>query len=141
MKIVLDTNVIVSGLLSPYRAPAHIMRMIAANVLQVCFDSRIIIEYSDVLRRPHFNFDKDKIEIILYQIEKDGYLVTAFPLSFDLQDPDDAPFLEVAISGNVEYLITGNTKHFPKTGYQKLKIISPNEFLKVGVRHAMPLRN
>ncbi len=56
MKIVLDTNVLVSGLLTPYGAAAEIVRLIASGVLSVCYDTRILLEYQEVLARPKFQF-------------------------------------------------------------------------------------
>ncbi len=49
MIVVVDTNVLVAGLLSPFGPPGEIVRMIVAGSLSLCFDARILSEYSDVL--------------------------------------------------------------------------------------------
>ena len=64
MKIVLDTNVLVSGLLNPYGPPGRIVQMVAAGALQLCFDARIICEYRDVLVRPVFGFQAEHVEAL-----------------------------------------------------------------------------
>jgi predicted nucleic acid-binding protein len=51
-------------------------------------------------------------------------------LEIDLPDPDDEPFLEVAIAGRVEAIVTGNKRHFPKKDYKGVRILSPAEFLE-----------
>jgi predicted nucleic acid-binding protein len=70
------------------------------------------------------------VEEFLEQIEEEGLLVSVKPLRFHLPDPDDEPFLEVALSGGVEAIVTGNKRHFPKRGYEGVKILSPTGFLE-----------
>ena len=129
MIIVLDTNVLVSGLLWPYKSPGEIVRMLSARMLQLCYDTRIISEYRNVLNRPKFKLDKDKIEALIDYIEYNGYLAAPGPLKSSLPDKSDEPFLEVAAYGNAKYLVTGNKKHFPSSKCQGVKILIPSEFL------------
>lgn len=63
MIIVLDTNVLVSGLLTPFGSSGEIVRMITSGKLILEYDSRILIEYEEVLNRPKFHFDKEPIEL------------------------------------------------------------------------------
>ena len=130
MKIVLDTNALVSGLLSPYGTPAEIVRLVAAGNIRLCFDARIITEYEDVLRRPKFKLDNDRVTAFLHQVEAHGVTVATEPLQDRLPDRDDEPFLEAALAARVTYLVTGNTKHFPKRKYQGVKIVTPNRFVE-----------
>jgi len=129
MKIVLDTNVIVSGLLTPFGNSGEIVRMVSAGKLILQYDSRILIEYQEVLNRPKFRFDKDKTEALIDYIRKNGQAVSAGPLNVSLPDPDDSPFLEVAIEGKTECLVTGNKVHYPKKFRQGIKVLSPTEFI------------
>ena len=129
MKIVLDTNVIVSGLISPYGNPAEIMRMVSVGEIRLCYDARIITEYKEVLRKPKFQFNPEKIDIILDQIQYLGEIVSSKPLMNSLPAPGDNPFLEVALAGNAEYLVTGNINHFPNNLCQVIKIVSPSNFI------------
>lgn len=69
MKVVVDTNVLVSGLLSPFGPPGEIVRMIAGGSLYLCFDARILTGYTDVLKQPTFQFDAELIKIFLDQIK------------------------------------------------------------------------
>ena len=130
MIIVLDTNVIVSGILRPYSKAAAILRLAATGIIQLAYDLRILSEYQDVLNRPKFTFAKEDINVFLDQVEKEGVLVSVIPLKFRLSDPDDEPFLEVALAARAEAIITGNKRHFPKKEYQRTTILSPAEFLE-----------
>ncbi len=129
MKIVLDTNVLVAGLLSPFGPCAEIVRMLSSGNLTLYFDSRILSEYNEVLRRPKFRFQIDKVVVLLDHIENRGHIVASSPLSDLLPDPGDEPFLEVAVAGQAVCLVTGNQAHFPPKKCQGIKVLSPGEFL------------
>lgn len=129
MKVVLDTDVVVSGLLSPFGSPGQIIRMVTANSLQLCFDTRIIVEYRSVLNRPKFKLDKDHVATLIDQIETYGELIVSEPLKNRLPDNGDEPFLEVEIASQAEYLVTGNIKHYPFNHRNRVKVVTPSEFL------------
>ncbi|HEB13726.1 MAG TPA: putative toxin-antitoxin system toxin component, PIN family [candidate division CPR3 bacterium] len=97
MKVVLDTNVVVSGLISPFGAPGEIVRMVASGALELCYDARVLSEYRSVLLRRKFSFDKAHVEDLLDQIEACGHVITGKLLTERLSDPDDEPFLEIAL--------------------------------------------
>jgi len=129
MKIVIDTNVLISGLLRPFSSSGEIVRMAASGNLRLCYDVRILSEYKDVLLRPKFSFDPDDVQDLLSQIETCGYAVAAAALTGRLPDADDEPFLEAAITGKAEYLVTGNSKHYPVSNRKGITVLSPTEFL------------
>ena len=130
MKIVLDTNVLVSGLLTPFSASGEIVRMVFSGELTVYIDARILAEYKDVLNRPKFKFNKDHIGILLDFVKQYGQFTSSSPLKDRLPDPDDEPFLEVALAGKVNSLVTGNRNHCPSSGFKGINIFSPPEFLE-----------
>ena len=129
MDIVIDTNVLVAGLLSPFGVCGAIVRMVSAGELTLSFDARILSEYNEVLRRPRFGFEEEKVAAFLDYIVYRGRAVAPSPLSHSLPDPDDEPFLEVTLASQAVYLVTGNQKHFPAERCRGAKVISPNEFL------------
>lgn len=129
MKVVLDTNVIVSGLLSPYSHPGEIIRMVSSGHLNLFLDARLFAEYSEVLLRPKFQFTADLVSDFLEYVEHMGIFVPGTPLAASLPDPDDEPFLEVALAGPAECLITGNLKHFPVKMTEGIPVLSPVQFL------------
>jgi putative PIN family toxin of toxin-antitoxin system len=125
MRIVLDTNVLISALLNPNGHPASIINLILSDELILLFDNRIMDEYRQVLSREKFNFDAALYEPLLDYISDNGIFVVAQPFKSPHVDKDDAAFYEVALSAQADWLITGNTKHFPK---EKL-IITPACFI------------
>jgi putative PIN family toxin of toxin-antitoxin system len=129
VRIVVDTNVLVSGLLSPFGPPAEIVRLVAAGRLTLCLDARILAEYADVLHRPRFDFEPSRIEALLDQIRSAGVLAAVEPLLSPLPDRDDEPFLEAAIAGRAEYLVTGNLRHYPRPRRQRVRVVTPAAFI------------
>jgi len=129
MNIVLDTNVLVAGLLSPFGPCAQIVRMVSSGDLTLCLDARILSEYDEVLHRPKFQFRVDRVAALLDYIEHSGTIVASAPLPDPLPDPGDQPFLEVAAAGRAACLITGNHVHFPPARCHEVKVLSPREFL------------
>ncbi len=125
----IDTNVLVSGLLSPYGPPGEIARLISSGALSLCFDARILSEYSQVLRRPKFPFHTEEIDALLEQIQSKGSVVASEPLPRRLTDPHDEAFLEVAVGGKAGMLVTGNLKHFPPSLHH-VKTVSPAAFIE-----------
>ena len=130
MRIVVDTNVLVSGLLSPFGPPAEVVRLVTANRVQLLYDPRILADYQQVLTRPKFPFVPSRVDALLTQVEADGELVTAPPLAKPLPDPDDEAFLAVATAGRARCLITGNLRHFPAAYRQGTSVISPRAFVE-----------
>jgi len=129
MKIVLDTNVLVSGMLTPFGVCGEIVRALTSGHLILCVDSRILFEYEDVLRRPRLKIENRMINILMEYIESTSEAHSTTPLTKSLPDPDDNQFLEVAISANVDCLVTGNLKHFPHRSQCGIVVLSPREFL------------
>jgi putative PIN family toxin of toxin-antitoxin system len=126
MKIVLDTNVLVSGLINPKGVPAKILNLILNEKIIVLYDNRIIREYETVLSRRKFRFEKEIIEPLIDFIKHEGSFIAADPLKIKFEDEDDKMFLEVAKSGDAEYLITGNIVYFPNEQF----IVTPKEFIE-----------
>ena len=127
MKIVLDNNVLISGVINPDGKPANIINLVLNGKIRILYDNRIIKEYLDVLYRERFDFDAELIEALIDFIRIEGEFVVSDPIMDYMQDESDKKFLEVAISGKAEYLITGNKRHFP----QYKLIANPAEFLKL----------
>ncbi|MCL4408123.1 MAG: putative toxin-antitoxin system toxin component, PIN family [Thermotogae bacterium] len=127
MNVVLDTNVLISGIINPKGIPADILNFVLNGRLILNLDSRILIEYDRVLKSPKFDFPKIYTEVLLQFIGGESVLITPEPIKADLLDPSDLPFVEVAIYKDAP-LITGNIKHFKNI--KNLKVYSPKDFLK-----------
>jgi putative PIN family toxin of toxin-antitoxin system len=130
MKIVLDTNVLVSGVLQPFGPSGQIVRLVASGDLVLCHDPRILAEYQEVLHRDKFGFDPERVDILLEQIRAGGVSVAARPLPIALPDSDDEAFLEVALASGARCLVTGNVKHYPAEARSGVEVLSPRSFIE-----------
>ena len=136
MRVVIDTNVIVSALINVHGTPARILDFVLLGQLIPVFDDRMISEYREVLLRPKFRFRSADVYALLELLESEGESVVAPTLSLDLPDAEDAPFIEVAIAAVCDFLITGNIGHFPDeiidtlSLEQQLRVVTPADFLK-----------
>jgi putative PIN family toxin of toxin-antitoxin system len=129
MTIVVDTNVWVSGLLTPRGAPGRIVDLILAGHVTLIVDDRILAEYREVLRRGRFGFEAKDVDALLAFIDSTAVHVHATPLSHRLPDEDDEMFLEAAIAGDAEVLVTGNSRHFPARLARGVRVVSPAAFV------------
>jgi uncharacterized protein len=129
--IVLDTNILVSALLTPFGNPARILDMIIRGELTLLYDDRILSEYREVLARKTFSFEKHDIEILLEYIETECLRINAAFIDEQLPDNDDLPFLEVALGGKADALVTGNKRHFRGKTSRVVHVVNPDEFLQL----------
>ena len=124
-KVVLDTNILVSALWNKHGSPAAVVRQVLEDNLMICYDSRIINEYIEVLHRPEFPFETADISRLIDWIKDRGLSVIAPEVEIVFVDDDDRMFYEVAEFCNAT-LITGNTRHYPEEPF----IMTVTEFLK-----------
>lgn len=130
MRIVVDTNVLVSGVLNPHGPPGRIVDAILGEVIMVLHDDRVLSEYRAVLARPAFGFRPSDVDALLEFVETAGESIIARSLALRLPDPTDLPFLEVAASGHADALVTGNSRHFtPRQGTHAVTIRTPADFM------------
>jgi predicted nucleic acid-binding protein len=95
----------------------------------ISFVSRILSEYEEVLDRPKFKLEKDKVAAFLDHIENRGFMTASSPLSRSLPDFDDDPFLEVAIATQSICIVTGNQINFPSELCRGIKVFAPSDFI------------
>jgi uncharacterized protein len=132
MRVVVDTNVLVSGVMNPHGSPGRVVDAIVSQSISVLYDDRILLEYRDVLLRPFFGFQAADVNALVDFIEFSGEQISAGPVNVVLPDPTDLPFLEVAIAGLADALVTGNLRHFkPVRGRHSVSILSPAELLRL----------
>jgi len=128
LKFVVDTNVLVSALIRSEGIPARILDLILSGQVQIILDHRIYAEYQDVLLRPEFGFAPEPVDNVLDFLLQYGERVYTISTSMVLPDAYDGKFLEVAIDGSAEFLVTGNLKHFPARQRHGVRVVSPREW-------------
>ena len=129
-RAVFDTNVIVSGFLSPAGPPGRIVEWLRSGAVQAVLDDRIAAEYAEVLARPVFQLPAVEVDIVLAAIRARAFWVEAAAgqRAGSPPDPDDAPFLECARTAGVP-LVTGNLRHFPKSVAVNVPVLTPAQFV------------
>lgn len=130
MRVVLDTNVLISGLLSPHGTTGRVVDVVLAGQLVLLADDRIFAEYAEVLGRAKFGFRAEDVTDVLNYLRATAERVSALPLGVDLPDSADLPFLEVAAAGGADVLVTGNTRDYePTRGRHDVRVMTPARFL------------
>jgi putative PIN family toxin of toxin-antitoxin system len=129
IRVVLDTNILVSALLQPQGLPARILLMTLAGAsAQLCVSGEIYAEYEEVIRRPKFKRSEDVIEQALRAIRQNGFWVKPSQKVLAAFDADDNIFLECAQASRAHFLVTGNLKDFPLK-WAGTQIVTARQFL------------
>lgn len=113
IRIVLDTNVIVSALLKRQGLEAGVLRLIFSRHLALYLSASVLAEYAEVLRRPKFAFQSSRVEHVLTRIRGVATVVELLAKISACRDEADNRFLECAEAAEADFLVTGNVRHFP----------------------------
>ncbi len=127
---VIDTNVIVSALISTKKAsyPLMVLSHVYLGSIVPVYDNEIIAEYRAVLYRDKFHLKYEDIELAINTITETGLNLARTPVPGEkLPDPNDVVFYEVKMSKDDAYLVTGNIKHFPK----EPSVVTPKEMVEL----------
>lgn len=131
IRVVLDTNVVVSALLTRGGAEAHALDLAAARKIQLYVSVAILTEYEEVLRRSKFNRVSPKvIDTALELIRRVALVVKTKGTLAVSSDESDNRFLECAEVADADYLVTGNKRHFPEQ-WKKSMIIGARELVEL----------
>ena len=134
LRLVIDTNVLVSAALKPEGLQRTTLILATTRPARLYVSQPILAEYADVLSRPELRIRKGLRLQLLQLIRNTGYLVKPSRRLDVCSDPDDNIFLECADKAGADYLITGNSRHFPQF-WKKTKIITSREFIGLAAPH------
>jgi len=130
IRVVLDTNILVSALLHPQGFPARAFLIaLAGTTAQLCVSGDIYAEYEEVICRPKFDRSEAVIDLALGAIRKNGFWVRPTERVIACSDPDDDIFLECAQAARARYVVTGNLKHFPSK-WAETEIVTARQFVE-----------
>lgn len=128
MKVVIDTNVVFAGLANRKGAAFKIFKRFFRGQFDWITSEQIIDEYQGVLSLSQ-KISSISVHILLYLVRKQSVLVEITGGLQVCRDPDDDIFLETAITGGADFLITKNLKHFPRKSYKRVRIVNVATFL------------
>ncbi len=134
LRLVVDTNVVVSAVLKPEGLQRTVVLLALAKPARWYVSDAILTEYAAVLARPELKVRRSLRQQFLQLIRNHTRVVIPSRLSQVTTDPADNIFVECADAARADYLVTDNTRHFPKF-WKKTKIISAREFLNVIAPH------
>lgn len=132
--VVLDTNVIVSGLRSRRGAGFRILSLIGTGAFEYCLSVALAFEYEDAVRRPAsgITLPPEAVEDVLDFLCHSATKVEIFFLwRPTLPDPGDDMVLEVAVHGGCEAIVTDNVRDFEGSEQFGVRAIRPQAFLSM----------
>lgn len=126
---IIDTNVLVSALLSWDSVPGSVLEQALTGEITPVLSVEILDEYDEVLKRPKFSFDDSLVQLVLDGIIQRAVFIDPIETNALLPDVNDMVFYDLTITARENnknaYLVTGNLKHFPEDPF----ILSPREML------------
>jgi putative PIN family toxin of toxin-antitoxin system len=130
LKVVFDTNVIVSAALYEKSLPALLLSLGLEDKVKFLVSPALLNEYEAVLKRPRFKLGQRQIRELMGKINRKALIVTPTQrLKILKADEPDNRILECAIKAEADFIITGNKRHFPFEEFKGSKIVTPREFI------------
>ncbi|HKV63752.1 MAG TPA: putative toxin-antitoxin system toxin component, PIN family [Candidatus Acidoferrum sp.] len=136
LRLVLDTNVLVSAALKPDGLQRTVLLLALAKPARLYVSGPILAEYKTVLSRPELQIRKGLRHRFLQLVNSRAHQVKPVQHLAITADPDDNIFLECADAARADYLITGNQRHFPRF-WKQTKIITSREFIDLVAPHLL----
>ena len=136
LRLVLDTNLIVSAALKPDSLQRTTFLISTSKPARLYVSAAILKEYAEVLSRPELRIRKGLRQQFLQHIKNHSYLIEPSRSLEVTSDPDDNKFVECADAARADYLITGNQRHFPEF-WKNTKIITAPEFISLAGPHLL----
>jgi len=134
---VIDTNVVVSGLLNPHGASARVLDAVLDGRVKLVYDARILAEYRDLLHRPRLKLAPAKITGFLNGLQNQ-MTVTPRALSVSGPDADDIVFVEAALATTDQTIVTGNLADYPPEILHGVRVLTPAQAAAELAQEASP---
>lgn len=130
IRVVLDTNIVVSAALKEAGREAAVLSLALTGNLSLKVSRAILTEYEEVLHRKKFRLNREQVDRLLDLIRRESTLVTpSHVLSISPDEPDNR-LLECAEEAQADYLVTGNKRHFPKR-WKGTLVVNARELLEL----------
>ncbi|CAN5347147.1 putative toxin-antitoxin system toxin component, PIN family [soil metagenome] len=133
-QIIIDTNVLLSALRSEFGASFRLLSLVADSRFQTNLSVALVLEYEDVLKRPEMNLrltDQEIAEVLDFLCQNSNLREIFYLWRPTLSDPKDDFILELAVESNCDYIVNFNTKDFNEAKQFGIKVVKPNEFLRI----------
>jgi uncharacterized protein len=134
LRLVLDTNIVVSAALKPEGLQRTVFLLAITKPARLYVSQAILTENRMVLSRPELQIRRGLRRQLVEFIENHAHLVSSSRVVHAASDPSDNMFLECADEARADYLVTGNSRHFPKF-WKATKIVNSREFVSLVAPH------
>lgn len=138
MRVVIDTNIFVSALISNKRSPFFVVKATEARFYTLIISLQLLKELERVLFYPrvkrYMNLTDNEVLRLLDDIKQVGDVVILQNSDIDpviINDPDDDIVLATAVKGRADYIITGDKHLLDLKKYKSVPIVTATEFLKI----------
>ena len=129
LKAVIETNVVFAGLANPTDAALKILHSFFRRQFDWINSQQKLDEYQGALSLSQ-KVSPASDRIFLHLLRKRSLIIHITDSPKVCQNPDDDKFLETAVAGSADFLVTKNLKHFPRNSYQGVRIVNVATFLK-----------
>jgi putative PIN family toxin of toxin-antitoxin system len=128
-RIVVDTNVFVSAVVAPHSVPRQAVDQALDNGV-LLFSTATMAELEEVLRRPKFDryVSREDRAIFLSQLQAPAEFVPIVQLVRECRDPKDDKFLEVALNGRADVIITGDADLLGMHPWRGIGVLAPADY-------------
>ena len=134
VKIVIDTNVVLSAILFGGK-PRQILEAALGGTIKICISAATIAELERVLHRSKFGFGSQMVQTIISEITAIAEWVEPHRhRQLVVDDPDDNMFLDCAIEGKVDYLVSGDHHLLSIGKCEGMQVINPDGFIEILAR-------
>lgn len=134
MRAVVDTNVIVRALIRPRGTVGPVLLRLRQGDYTLLYSDSLLEELADVLNRPRirdkYRLTNNDIQTVLALILLRGEAVTPDQTITICRDPKDNKFLEVAVAGRADVIVTGDDDLLVLHPFTGIPIVSPSTFLQ-----------
>jgi uncharacterized protein len=134
LRLVIDTNILVSAALKPDGLQRTVFLLAITRPARLYVSEAIFAEYREVLSRRELRIRKGFRRQLLQLIRNHSHFVNVSHTLQVTKDPDDNRFLECADAARADFLVTGNLRHFPRF-WKKTKVITSREFISIVAPH------
>ena len=133
IKVVLDTNVVVSALIREDGLEAAVLDLAVSEKLHLCLSRPVLAEYAGVLHRKKLAFDPRRVDYTLSRIRRAGALIEPAHVVSVSSDEADNRFLECAEAARAGFLVTGSIRHFPKH-WKGTQVVTARQLIELVAR-------
>jgi putative PIN family toxin of toxin-antitoxin system len=134
-RVVLDTNVLISAIISSKSSPARILDLWREGVFELAFSEETLQELIDVLSRPKLlritGINKDQLDRLVSYLRLSSIVIDCpEDIKISIEDPDDTKFITCAVQAGAKYIVSGDHHLLDLKEIEGIAIVTPSDFLR-----------